>query len=219
MDNKVIKKLFEDTRQRSLELIKNLRPEDTCIQSMEDASPIKWHLAHTSWFFEEFVIKKVKSNFKSPDPRFSYLFNSYYVQAGPRFTRSQRGLISKPDLTEVLNYRKLVNEILIELIEDQNTPLDIIELDIDLASGFLVMSSKELANRMTEQSNLMIDTLTSASFNEGGRIKELISQMRARRDQSIRFRTPPNPKNPKNQIKYMVLCKSLFLLGRPKLLP
>jgi len=57
--------------------------------------------------------------------------------------------------------------------------------DIDLASGFLVMSSKALANRMTEQSNLMIDTLTSASFNEGGRIKELISQMRARRDQSI----------------------------------
>ena len=57
--------------------------------------------------------------------------------------------------------------------------------DIDQASGFLVVSSKALANRMTEQSNLMIDTLTSASFNEGGRIKELISQMRARRDQSI----------------------------------
>jgi|TARA_A200000113_G_scaffold168997_1_gene153903 ergothioneine biosynthesis protein EgtB len=151
MDNKVIKKLFEDTRQRSLELIKNLRPEDTCIQSMEDASPIKWHLAHTSWFFEEFVIKKVKSNFKSPDPRFSYLFNSYYVQAGPRFTRSQRGLISKPDLTEVLNYRKLVNEILIELIEDQNTPLDIIELGCH--------------HEMQHQELMLTDLLHAFSFN------------------------------------------------------
>ena len=90
MQKNKIFSLFEKTRLRSLKVSENLSNEDMCLQSMEDASPIKWHLAHTSWFFEEFVIKKVKSDFKSPDPRFNYLFNSYYVQAGPRYQRSPR---------------------------------------------------------------------------------------------------------------------------------
>ncbi|RZO90093.1 MAG: ergothioneine biosynthesis protein EgtB [alpha proteobacterium HIMB114] len=151
MENNEIKNLFKRTRQKSLNLVKNLKPEDTCIQSMEDASPLKWHLAHTSWFFEEFVIKKVKSDFKSPDPRFNYLFNSYYVQAGPRFTRSQRGLISKPDLNDVLKYRKLVDEILVELIEDQNTPLEIVELGCH--------------HEMQHQELMLTDILHAFSFN------------------------------------------------------
>jgi len=151
MQKNKIFSLFEKTRLRSLKISENLSNEDMCLQSMEDASPIKWHLAHTSWFFEEFVIKKVKSDFKSPDPRFNYLFNSYYVQAGPRYQRSQRGLISKPDVKEVLTYRKMIDEMVIDLMEKQNAPFEMIELGCH--------------HEMQHQELMLTDLLHALSFN------------------------------------------------------
>lgn len=91
-------------------LVEPLETEDFVIQAMENTSPTKWHLAHTSWFFETFVFKKFKPNFESLHPQYAYLFNSYYLQTGVPFKRSSRGLLSRPTVKEVFTYRAYVNE-------------------------------------------------------------------------------------------------------------
>jgi ergothioneine biosynthesis protein EgtB len=95
-----------------------LSPEDQVIQSMPDASPTKWHRAHTTWFFEQFLLKPHASQYRVFDERFAYLFNSYYVAAGPRHARPERGLVTRPDATEVAAYRSHVDEAVAELITD-----------------------------------------------------------------------------------------------------
>lgn len=120
--------LFRETRQRSLAIIEGLEPEDMTVQSMEDASPTKWHLAHTSWFFEEFVLRKADPDYASPDERFAFLFNSYYVQAGPRFSRAQRGLVTRPTVADVIAYRAHVDEAVEALIGRSDELADVIEL-------------------------------------------------------------------------------------------
>ena len=120
--------LLRATRARSLALIEGLAAEDMTVQSMEDASPTKWHLAHTSWFFETFVLRPHLPGYASRDERFAFLFNSYYVQAGPRFSRAQRGLVTRPTVEEVLAYRAAVDEGLEALMAAGDAPLDVIEL-------------------------------------------------------------------------------------------
>jgi len=109
---------YRSVRMRSQSLVDSLSPEDMMLQSMEDASPAKWHLAHTTWFFEEFILKPHGTDYVSPDDRFAYLFNSYYVQAGPRHTRSKRGLLSRPDVAEVMAYRSHVDQAMAELLTE-----------------------------------------------------------------------------------------------------
>jgi hypothetical protein len=87
------------------------------LQSMEDASPAKWHLAHTTWFFEEFILKPRDPGYRSPDERFAFLFNSYYVQAGPRHARDKRAMVSRPDGQAVAEYRAHVDDALGRLLE------------------------------------------------------------------------------------------------------
>ena len=93
-----------------------LSAEDQVIQSMPDASPIKWHRAHTTWFFEEFLLKTHAPAYRPFDARFAFLFNSYYVAAGPRHARPKRGLITRPDMAEVAAYRAHVDAAVNELI-------------------------------------------------------------------------------------------------------
>jgi ergothioneine biosynthesis protein EgtB len=93
-----------------------LSPEDQVVQSMPDASPIKWHRAHTTWFFEEFVLAPQAASYRSYDERFAFLFNSYYVAAGPRHARPKRGLLTRPDATEVSRYRAQVDAALASLL-------------------------------------------------------------------------------------------------------
>jgi ergothioneine biosynthesis protein EgtB len=97
-------------RNQSTLLVAHLSPEDCQIQSMPDASPTKWHLAHTTWFFETFVLEKFEANFRPHNESFRVLFNSYYNGIGAKHPRAQRGLISRPNLQEVLAYRQAVNE-------------------------------------------------------------------------------------------------------------
>ena len=99
-------------RSHSLALTAPLSAEDQCIQSMPDASPAKWHLAHTSWFFEAVVLTAHASGYRPFDRRFFHLFNSYYESLGPRHPRPQRGLITRPGLGEVHAYRAHVDEAL-----------------------------------------------------------------------------------------------------------
>jgi len=93
-----------------------LSPEDQVIQSMPDASPIKWHRAHTTWFFEQFVVVPHAPSYRGYDARFAFLFNSYYVAAGPRHARPKRGLVTRPDVAEVARYRAHVDAAIASLL-------------------------------------------------------------------------------------------------------
>jgi ergothioneine biosynthesis protein EgtB len=120
--------LFRQVRARTARMAEGLAPEDMTVQSMEDASPVKWHLAHVSWFFEEFVLRPHSAGWRSPDDRFAFLFNSYYVQAGPRYTRAQRGLVTRPTAGEVMDYRAAVEDGVERLLAAGDAPRDLVEL-------------------------------------------------------------------------------------------
>ena len=85
-----------ETRHASRDLAEPLEPEDQVAQAMDDASPTKWHLAHTTWFFETFVLEPFLPGYRTFDARFKYCFNSYYESEGPRQPRPQRGLLTRP---------------------------------------------------------------------------------------------------------------------------
>jgi len=89
---------FVQTRARSINIASPLTEEDCCVQSMPDASPVKWHLAHTTWFFESFLLEKYEDDFRPFLPAFRVLFNSYYNGVGAKHPRAQRGLLTRPAL-------------------------------------------------------------------------------------------------------------------------
>jgi ergothioneine biosynthesis protein EgtB len=101
---------YSHVRRISLEICEPLQTEDFVVQSMPDASPTKWHLAHTSWFFEQFLLKPQLPGYRAFHPDFEYLFNSYYQSVGRMHERPQRGLLTRPTVEEVLRYREHVDE-------------------------------------------------------------------------------------------------------------
>jgi ergothioneine biosynthesis protein EgtB len=116
VDNDVVKErksllaAFRAVRAETERRAERLTPEDQIVQSMPDASPTKWHRAHTTWFFEQFLLRPHLPGYRVFDERFAFLFNSYYVAAGPRYARPQRGLITRPDAAEVTAYRAHVDQ-------------------------------------------------------------------------------------------------------------
>jgi ergothioneine biosynthesis protein EgtB len=112
---------FQQVRRQTLALCKHLSAEDLLLQSMPDASPGKWHLAHTSWFFEQFVLGREPS-FKPHEPAWHYLFNSYYQSVGPMHARPMRGLISRPSLDQVKGYRAFIDDAVSELLSRDDDP-------------------------------------------------------------------------------------------------
>ena len=113
---------FAATRRLSLDLVARLSDADASAQSMPDASPAKWHLAHTSWFFETFVLRDHVPGYRAYDPRWAYLFNSYYEGEGERHARACRGMISRPSLDEVRAYRAAVDAALLDALPDLGAP-------------------------------------------------------------------------------------------------
>jgi ergothioneine biosynthesis protein EgtB len=109
---------FLATREQTKLLIRSLSDEDCCSQSMEDASPAKWHLAHTTWFFETFILECYEKNFSPFNCAFRVLFNSYYEGVGEQYPRNQRGMISRPSVSEVIDYREDINRRLLDLLEE-----------------------------------------------------------------------------------------------------
>ena len=107
---------YRRVREATLALCATLAPEDTVVQSMPDASPAKWHLAHTTWFFEQFLLAHFDPGYRRFHEGWDYLFNSYYQTVGPMHARPQRGLLTRPTLEEVVAWRAYVDDAMLELL-------------------------------------------------------------------------------------------------------
>ena len=115
---------FSSVRAQTEALAQPLTPEDCQLQSMPDASPTKWHLAHLTWFFETFILEKYERAFKPFDASFRVLFNSYYNGIGDKHPRAERGLISRPSLKDVMAYRANVNERVLSILCKTSAEMD-----------------------------------------------------------------------------------------------
>ena len=125
---------YARTRAQTERLAQPLSAEDCALQSMPDASPVKWHLAHTTWFFETFVIERAVPGYRPFAPQFRVLFNSYYVAVGARHPRPERGMLSRPSLDEVRAYRRYVDAQVTSLLSSADVDpqwLELIELGIN----------------------------------------------------------------------------------------
>jgi ergothioneine biosynthesis protein EgtB len=129
---------------------------DQTVQSMPDASPMKWHLAHTSWFFETFVLKQYQRDYSPYNEQFKYLFNSYYNGVGTPFARANRGVISRPGKEEVVEYRHYVDEAILQLFES---------FENDYPQGFVALVELGLAHEQQHQELLVTDIQHAFSMN------------------------------------------------------
>lgn len=109
---------YRAVRAFTIALTNSLEPEDFVVQSMPEASPVKWHLAHTSWFFEEFLLREMLPGYRVFHDRYGFLFNSYYYQVGKMHRRAERGLLTRPPLHEVIAYREYVDAHMLRLIPE-----------------------------------------------------------------------------------------------------
>lgn len=147
---------FAQVRAHSLALAAPLSPEDQCVQSMPDASPTKWHLAHTSWFFEAVVLAAHAPGYRPFDARWSHLFNSYYESLGSRHPRPQRGLLTRPSLAEVHRYRAHVDAAVDALV---------LGLDEDAWTAAAALVELGLQHEQQHQELLLTDILHALSCN------------------------------------------------------
>lgn len=175
-------------RRRSEEICDPLALEDYGVQPMPDASPPKWHLAHTTWFFETFILKAFDSNYIPFHPKFAYLFNSYYEHVGNRHPRPERGHLSRPTVSQVMEYRQYVdkgirkivgNEAATEIVnrivlgnhhEQQHQELLFTDLKFNLGKNPLFPAYRELNEKSVTSNRISeIDPLRFVNF-EGGKI-------------------------------------------------
>jgi ergothioneine biosynthesis protein EgtB len=122
---------FRAVRRETERLSSGLTEEDQCVQSMPDASPAKWHRAHTTWFFEQFVLVPHHPGYCVFDPAFGFLFNSYYEAVGPRHPRPSRGLLTRPAAAQVAGYRQYVDAAMHDILLDLPAPVrPVVELGL-----------------------------------------------------------------------------------------
>src|SRR5690625_3128643 len=105
-----ISQAYKTVRNRTMDICKPLKTEDYVIQPVGNVSPRKWHMGHTSWFFETFILKPHKKNYKSFDPNYNFLFNSYYESVGAHLIRTNRGNLTRPTVEEIRKYRSFVDK-------------------------------------------------------------------------------------------------------------
>lgn len=148
-----LRAFYQSVRQRTLKLTENLTAEDMVAQSMTEASPSKWHLAHTTWFFEELVLRRFQEDYKVFDEQFSYLFNSYYESLGERHPRFRRGVLTRPALSGVLHYRAYVDGYMQKLIQRSRS------------RRLADLVTTGLHHEMQHQELLLTDILNLLSFN------------------------------------------------------
>ena len=126
---------FHQIRNFTDALCADLEPEDCVVQSMPDVSPTKWHLAHTTWFFETFILKKFSPGYRAEIPEYAYLFNSYYNAAGDMHRRDLRGFISRPTVSQAQRYRASVDSHIDDLLSNPDESL-LDEMEAILVLGF-----------------------------------------------------------------------------------
>ena len=136
---------YEAVRAATEALAAPLSPEDQTVQSMPDVSPTKWHRAHTTWFFETFLLEAFDRSYSSFDPAYGYLFNSYYEAVGARYPRAARGLVSRPGLDEIARYRRHVDEAMAPLLETRDD------------QAFQVLATLGLHHEQQHQELLLMD--------------------------------------------------------------
>ena len=124
---------YRNVRNATERLASSLSPEDQTVQSMPDVSPTKWHRAHTTWFFETFLLQPLAKNYVNYEENYGYLFNSYYEAVGPRHPRTRRGEISRPGVAEIAHYREHVDEAFDRLLQSEldDRALDLVELGLN----------------------------------------------------------------------------------------
>ena len=150
-----LKPWYESVRAASLTIAAPLSDEDCAIQSMADASPVKWHLAHTSWFFETFVLEPHLSGYRAFNPAFRMLFNSYYNAVGDKHPRPQRGLISRPSRTDIVAYRKHVDAAMQSLLRQPDA----------IAGAATALITLGLNHEQQHQELILTDVLHMLSCN------------------------------------------------------
>ena len=132
MEKKIIKmnlkEKFEKTRQFSWDMVAPLKTEDFIPQAATFASPPKWHLAHTTWFFEELILARYQKDYRKFHPQYNFLFNSYYNTLGERVQRQNRGSLSRPTVEEVLAYRTHVDQHMLDLLSDDHLSKEVSDL-------------------------------------------------------------------------------------------
>jgi ergothioneine biosynthesis protein EgtB len=133
-DRRALAARYADVRAQSLEICRPLAVEDYVVQSMADTSPAKWHLAHVTWFFENFLLAPHLRGYSPPHAAYGYLFNSYYETVGSFFPRAQRGLLTRPTVDEIFRYRDHVDRHIGELI-DSAAPAEWAEIAARLTLG------------------------------------------------------------------------------------
>src|SRR6202000_1949721 len=113
---------YREVRAATVALARHLSDADATVQSMPDASPAKWHLAHTTWFFERMILEPNLPGYRVFDPQFNFLFNSYYESIGARQPRPRRGMITRPPLETITAYRDHVDRAMASLTQDDLAP-------------------------------------------------------------------------------------------------
>ncbi len=121
-------KRFQDVRSQTHHLVSTLQPEDFVVQPVVDVSPPKWHLAHTTWFFEQFILLNFSSNYKAFHPDYNFLFNSYYESVGSRVLRANRGNMTRPGIDEIVEYRQYIDHAMHQLLKAGNYTKEVEEL-------------------------------------------------------------------------------------------
>lgn len=115
---------FATVRNQTIALIEPLEAEDFIIQASSDVSPPKWHVAHTTWFFERMILQEYSEGYQVFHPKYNYLFNSYYNSIGPYQPRQQRGMLSRPTVEDIIAYRAYVDGQMVEFLKEERTPED-----------------------------------------------------------------------------------------------
>lgn len=146
---------YQSVRHQTLGLTENLSAEDMVVQSMPEASPSKWHLAHTTWFFEEFILCEYYAGYRRFDENYCYVFNSYYEAVGDRHPRPDRGLLTRPSLSTVLDYRAHVDSHMQTLLDRSGEKHESLR-------GVIITG---LHHEMQHQELLLTDVLHLLSFN------------------------------------------------------
>jgi ergothioneine biosynthesis protein EgtB len=172
---------YQAVRAQSVALVQPLLPEDTVVQPTLDVSPPKWHLAHTTWFWETFLLKNYLPGYEVFHPDYAFLFNSYYNSLGSRVNRADRGTLSRPPLADVYRYRAYVDEhmatLLGQLAELPSAATELVELGLHheqqhqelLATDIkYILSTNPLAPGYLEQSALPASTSATADFASPG---------------------------------------------------